>query len=203
MGDRDAVSTAVEPPPPRLMLRAWWRKHWKKLAAVATLPFAAIGGLAGPPPGGVVTWSPPTTSTVVPMQPAESPSITTALLFRSASATGAEYNFSPPWALHASTVGQEETVRLASSIVDAANKCAGGHWLSAQIRRNLIQFVLLGIGGVDPADATDILEFAADNAEYPQIAPPKLGELIGEINRQVAVMPPEKPGATSDPPSTD
>ena len=193
IGDPAALSSHVEPPPPELMSRAWWKKHWRKFAAGATVPFAALGGLASPPPGSVTTWS-PKTSILVPTYPEESGSYTAASLFGSATATGGEYNLSPPWALHASTAGREATVRLASSLLDAASKYAGAQWLSAQTRRSLIQLVLLGIGGLDPADATDILQFAADNAEYPQIAPPKLEALIREIERRAVVVPPEEPG---------
>jgi hypothetical protein len=189
MGDPDARSSAVEPPPPDQFSRAWWKKHWRRIAAAALLPFAAVGGLAGPPPGGPVTWSAPTTSTLVPTQPAESDSLTGTLLFTPESASGAHYNFSPAWAAHAETAGHEATVQLASSLVDAANKHAGGQWLPPEIRRSLIQFVLLGIGGLDPADATDILQFAADNADNPQIVPPGLEALIRETERQVLGLP--------------
>jgi hypothetical protein len=193
VGDQGAQSSDVEPPPPGLMSTAWWKKHWRKFAAVATLPFAALGGLASPPPGSMTNWS-PTTSILVPTHPEEPRSYTAASLFGGAIATGGEYNLSPPWALHAGTAGRETTERLAASLVDAANKYAGGHWMSAQIRRSLIQLVLLGIGGLDPADATDILQFAADNADYPRIAPPKLEALIREIEQRIVVNPPEEPG---------
>jgi len=195
VGDLAGESSDTGPPPPGPMSRAWWKKHWRKFGAAATLPFAALGGIASPPPGSVTTWS-PTTSIVVPTRAQEpgSYAVTAPLSFGSAVATGGEYNLSPPWALHAGTAGQEATARLASSVVDTANKYAGGHWLSAQIRHSLIQLVLLGIGGLDPADATDILQFAADNADYPQIAPPKLEALIREIQQRVAASPPEEPG---------
>lgn len=192
MGDPAAQSSDTGPPPPGPMSGPWWKKHWKKLAVMATLPIAALGGLASPPPGSAAP-GPPTTSTLVPAYPKESKSYTATLLFGSVTATGGEYNLSPPWAEHARAAGQEGTVRLASSLVDAASKYAGKHWLEAQIRRSLIQLVLLGIGGLEPADATDILEFAADNADYPRIAPPKLEPLIREIER-VVVVPPEGPG---------
>lgn len=193
VGDPAAQSSDVGPPPPKRMSRAWWKKHSRKSRTMATLPFAALGGLTSPPPGSAVTSS-PTTSILVPTHPEKSGSYTTAWLLPSAPASGGEYNLSPPWESHASTAGQEATVRLASSLVDAANRYAGTHWLSAQIRRSLIQLVLLGIGGLDPADAGDILEFAADDAEYPQIAPPKLQPLIREIQQRATAGPPGEPG---------
>lgn len=193
MGDPAAQSSDVEPPPAKPMSRAWWKKYSRKFRAMAALPFAALGGLTSPPPGSAIILS-PTTSTLVPTHPEESESYTAASLSASAPATGGEYNLSRPWALHASTAGREAAVRLASSLVDAANTYAGTHWLSAQIRRSLIQLVLLGIGGLDPGDAADILQLAADDAEYPRIAPPKLGPLIREIQQRVAVVPPDEPG---------
>jgi len=194
--DPAARSSDVQPPPAELMSRAWWKKYLRKFRVMAALPVAALGGLTSPPPGSAITSS-PTTSTLVPTHPGESGSWTTASLFASTPATGGEYNLSPPWALHASTAGQQTAVRLASSVVDAANTYAGTYWLSAQIRRGLIQLVLLGIGGLDPADAADILELAADDAEYPRIAPPKLGPLIREIKQRVAAVPPDEPGGGS------
>jgi hypothetical protein len=192
MGDPAAQSSDVGPPPPKLMSRAWWKKHSRKSRTMATLPFAALGGVTSPPPGSAVTSSP--TSILVPTHPEKSGSYTAASLLPSAFATGGEYNLSPPWELYASTAGQEAAVRLASSLVDAANTYAGTHWLSVQIRRSLIQLVLLGIGGLDPADGADILQLAADDAEYPQIAPPKLKALIREIQQRATVGPPDEPG---------
>jgi len=114
---------------------------------MAALPFTALGGLTSAPPGPAVTSS-PTTSMLVPTHPEKSESYATASLFASAPATGGEYSLSPPWALHTSTAGREAAVRLASSLVDAANTYVGMHGLPAQIRRRLIQLVLLGIGGL-------------------------------------------------------
>ncbi len=188
----EALSSPVPVEQPPLLSRKWWKKNWKKVAVAGLVPFSAASGFTNPSVA-AATFTPPRTSTVTPLRMVQTQQVFSHSIFTSHLLDGGHYTFNGPWQAKAGTDGHAAAVELASAVVDVANKCAGRHWLPPEVRRYLIQLVLLGIGGIDPADAGDILELAADNADDPQLARPKLEPLITALTQRVALAQHDSP----------
>jgi hypothetical protein len=182
----EVLSSLVPVEQPPLLSRKWWKKNWKKVAVGGLVPFSAASGFTNPVVR-AATFTPPRTSTVTPMRRVHTQQVLSHSIFASDLLDGGHYTFNGPWQAKAGTDGHAAALELASSVVDVANKCAGWHWLPPEVRRYLIQLVLLGIGGIDPDDAGDILELAAENADDPQLARPKLEPLITTLTQRVAL----------------
>jgi hypothetical protein len=181
----------VERPP--LLSRKWWKKNWKKLAIAGMVPFSAVSGFASPMVP-VTSFTPPRTSTVAPMRIVQTQQVFSSSIFTSALLDGGHYTFNGPWQAKVGADGHAAAVELASSVVDVANKCAGGHLLQPEVKRYLIQLVLLGIGGISPEDVGEILELATE-ADDPKIAPARmeLEPLITALTQRVALTPHDSP----------
>ncbi len=162
----------VEQPP--LLSRKWWKKNWKKVAVAGLVPFSAASGFTNPLVQ-AATSTPPRTSTVTPVRTVQTQQVFSYSIFTSDLLDGGHYTFNGPWQAKAGTDGHAAALELASSVVDVANKCAGRHWLPPEVRRYLIQLVLLGIGGIDPDNAGDILELAAEKCRRSAASPPETG----------------------------
>ena len=182
----EALSGLVPVEQPPLLSRKWWKKNWKKVAVGGLVPFSAASGFTNPVVP-AATFTPPRTSTVTPMRRVQTPQVLSHSILASDLLDGGHFTFNGLWQAKAGTDGHAAALELASSVVDVANKCAGWHWLPPEVRRYLIQIVLLGIGGIDPDDAGDILELAAENADDPQLARPKLEPLITALTQRVAL----------------
>jgi hypothetical protein len=188
----EALSSLVPVEQPPLLSRKWWKKNWKKVAVAGLVPLSAGSGFTNPLVPAATSTS-PRTSTVTPMRTAQTQQVFSHSIFTRDLLDGGHYTFNGPWQAKAGTDGHAAALELASSVVDVANKCAGPHWLPPEVRRYLIQLVLLGIGGVDPDDAGDILELAAENADDPQLARPKLEPLITALTQRVALAQHDSP----------
>lgn len=190
----EAHNSAVPVEQPPLLSGKWWRKNWKKVAVAGLVPFSAASGFTSPAvPSAAFT--PPRTSTVTPMRTVQTQQVVSPSIFTSHLLDGGHYIFSGLWQAKAVTDGHAAALELASAVVDVAGKCAGQHWLPPEVRRYLIQLVLLGIGGIDPDDAGDILELAAEDAKDPRLdgARLELQPLITALTQRVVLAPPDSP----------
>lgn len=183
----EALSSPVPVEQPPLLSRKWWKKNWKKVAVVGLVPFSAVGFTSPMVPA--TSFTPPRTSTVTPMRTMQTQQVSSPSLFTSNLLDGGHYTFNGPWQAKADADGHAAALALASSVVDVANKCAGQHWLPPEVRRYLIQLVLLGIGGINPDDAGDILELAAEDAKDPRLdgAKLELEPLISALTQRVVL----------------
>jgi hypothetical protein len=158
-------SRRTAPPPPKK------KPKWKKALAVAMTPLAAIGAAGAMPHPGTDGPSPFRTYTLVPGGTFKPADLAASAIGHPSS--GGEYKLRTDW----QALGLTEAVRLATAVLNLANSRAGGRSLEPDVRRYLIQLVLAGVGGINPDEAADVLEFCTDEK-----ADLRLGTLIDEIN---------------------
>ena len=83
--------------------------------------------------------------------------------------TSGEYLLNADWQALADHAGRGSAERLASSVVDRASEQSGRFFLTPEVKRYLISWVLTG--GISPDEAADIVEDFAEHPEDQRLAP--------------------------------
>jgi hypothetical protein len=134
--------------------------RWKKILLTTLTPATIVGGFISGLPPAVVSFfqsqqsnqPPPAAAGQNLPRPLPPPGIS---LY-----SGGEYALSKEWkdfvGSNDANLGAAE--QMAVSIVDLANHFAGDRELSPGLKRSLVQQILLGIGGITPAKAADLLQ---------------------------------------------
>lgn len=95
--------------------------------------------------------------------------------------SGGEYHLSEEWKdfVGSDNANLGAAEQVAVSIVDLANHFAGDRELPSGLKRSLVQQILLGIGGITPSKAADLLQ------ERSNTPSPMLAQLIQTIHDSV------------------
>jgi len=150
----------------------------RAVLTLGLLAEGAVGGFMAPASPVYVPPRGPTTVTVVPNVngPVAPTIMSLAGIYHPAS--GGEYLPNAAWQAKADADGQADAEHLASRVVELASRRAGYEHLTPEFKRHFIQIVMAGIGGLDPDEAADVIEVAADDAGDMRLGP--LTEQIGE-----------------------